>query len=484
MGEVTGFLKYGRESKDYEAVADRKKHFNEFLNSWKKHQYEEQAARCMDCGIPFCHQGCPLGNKIPDFNDAVYRGEWKEAFHVLKSTNNFPEFTGRICPAPCEASCVLGLNDAAVNIEHIEREISEVAWEEGWESPDVTPVKTDKRVAVVGSGPAGLAAADELFKMGHEVVVYERDQQPGGLLRYGIPDFKLSKKVIERRVALMERAGVIFKTGVEIGKDVLAQELEAAFDAVVLCTGSTVPRDLPIAGRDLKGVHFAMEFLTHQNKVISGELPKLDDNLNVAGLNVVVIGGGDTGADCVGTSNRQGAKSITQIELLDKPPTARLSDNPWPEWPMILNTSTSHEEGTDRLWSLLTKRFIGNEAGELTGLETVKVRWTDKAAFQFEEVQGSREVIPCDKIFLAIGFNHTQKKGVVEQFDLKLDPRGNIKCTRFQTSKPTVFAAGDNRRGQSLVVWAIAEGRKAAKEVSNQLSVIRELGKQELVLFT
>ena len=472
MGEVTGFLKYGRQSKDYEAVADRKRHFNEFLSSWKKHQYEEQAARCMDCGIPFCHQGCPLGNKIPDFNDAVYRGEWKEAFHILKSTNNFPEFTGRICPAPCEASCVLGLNDEAVNIEHIEREISEVAWEEGWESPDVTPVKTDKRVAVVGSGPAGLAAADELFKMGHEVVVYERDQHAGGLLRYGIPDFKLSKKVIERRVALMERAGVVFKTGVEIGKDVLAQELEAAFDAVVLCTGSTVPRDLPIAGRDLKGVHFAMEFLTHQNKVISGELPKLDDHLNVAGFNVVVIGGGDTGADCVGTSNRQGAKSITQIELLDKPPTARLSNNPWPEWPMTLNTSTSHEEGTDRLWSLLTKRFIGNEAGELTGLETVKVRWTDKAAFQFEEVPGSREVIPCDKIFLAIGFNHTQKKGVVEQFDLKLDPRGNIKCTRFQTSKPTVFAAGDNRRGQSLVVWAIAEGRKAAKEVSNQLSVI------------
>lgn len=469
MGEVTGFLKYGRQQKTYEGVADRKEHFNEFVSSWEEKEYKEQAARCMDCGIPFCHQGCPLGNKIPDFNDAVYRGEWKEAFHVLKSTNNFPEFTGRICPAPCEASCVLGLNNEAVNIEHIEREIIEVAFEEGWERPSVAQKKTGKRVAVVGSGPAGLAAADELFKMGHDVVVYERDQHAGGLLRYGIPDFKLSKTIVERRIALMERAGVIFETGVEIGKDILAQELEEAFDAVVLCTGSTVPRDLPIAGRELKGVHFAMDFLTHQNKVISGELPGLEAAFNVAGKDVVVIGGGDTGADCVGTSNRQGAKSITQIELLDKPPTARLSDNPWPEWPMTLNTSTSHEEGADRQWSLLTKRFIGNKAGELTGLETVKVRWIDKATFQFEEIADSKEVIPCDQAFLAIGFSHTQKKGVVEQFDLELDPRGNIECTRFQTSKPKVFAAGDNRRGQSLVVWAIAEGRKAAKVVDEFL---------------
>lgn len=469
MGEVTGFLKHGRQSKDYQAVAERKTHFNEFVSSWEEKDYKDQAARCMDCGIPFCHQGCPLGNKIPDFNDAVYRGEWKEAFHVLKSTNNFPEFTGRICPAPCEASCVLGLNNEAVNIEHIEREIIEVAFEEGWERPSIPQKKTSKRVAVVGSGPAGLAAADELFKMGHDVVVYERDQHAGGLLRYGIPDFKLSKKVVERRVVLMERAGVVFETGVEIGKDVLAKELEEQFDAVVLCTGSTVPRDLPIAGRGLKGVHFAMEFLTHQNKVIEGELKHLAPEFNVEGLDVVVIGGGDTGADCVGTSNRQGAESITQIELMDKPPTARLSENPWPEWPMVLNTSTSHEEGADRHWSLLTRQFIGNTEGELTGLETVKIRWTDKAAFKFEEIEGTTEIIPCQKAFLAIGFVHTQKAGVVEQFGLDLDARGNIQCSRFQTSKPNVFAAGDNRRGQSLVVWAIAEGRKAAKEVDKFL---------------
>ena len=469
MGEVTGFLKHDRQKKNYQPVEERKAHFNEFVSSWQEKDYKDQAARCMDCGIPFCHQGCPLGNKIPDFNDAVYRGEWKEAFHVLKSTNNFPEFTGRICPAPCEASCVLGLNNEAVNIEHIEREIIEVAFEEGWERPSIPQKKTSKRVAVVGSGPAGLAAADELFKMGHDVVVYERDQEAGGLLRYGIPDFKLSKEVVARRVSLMERAGVVFETGVEIGKGILAKELEEQFDAVVLCTGSTVPRDLPIAGRNLDGVHFAMEFLTHQNKLIGGEIASLDPHLNVEGLNVVVIGGGDTGADCVGTSNRQGAKNITQIELLDKPPTARSSENPWPEWPMILNTSTSHEEGADRHWSLLTRQFIGNTEGKLTGLETVKIRWTDKAAFKFEEIPDTTEVIPCDKAFLAIGFVHTQKTGVVEQFDLDLDARGNIQCSRFQTSKANVFAAGDNRRGQSLVVWAIAEGRKAAKEVDKFL---------------
>lgn len=469
MGDARGFLKHDRIRKSYETVDKRVGHYNEFTSSWKKEEYTHQASRCMDCGIPFCHQGCPLGNKIPDFNDAVYRDDWKEAFHVLKSTNNFPEFTGRICPAPCEASCVLGLNNEAVNIEHIEREIIEVAFEQGWERPTVAQKKTSKRVAVVGSGPAGLAAADELFKMGHEVVVYERDKEAGGLLRYGIPDFKLSKQVVARRIVLMEQAGVTFETGVEIGKDVTAEELEAQYDAVVLCTGSTVPRDLPIEGRELKGVHYAMEFLTHQNKVISREVKALAPELNVNGKDVVVIGGGDTGADCVGTSNRQGANSITQIELLDKPPTARSQENPWPEWPMILNTSTSHEEGAERQWSLLTKRFIGDESGKLTGLETVRIQWTDKAAFKFEEIPESRQVIPCDMAFLAIGFVHTQKEGVVEQFDLELDSRGNIKCRKFQSSKPNVFAAGDNRRGQSLVVWAIAEGRKAAEAVDKFL---------------
>lgn len=469
MGDVRGFLKHDRIKKSYQAIEERVGHYDEFTSPWKKEDYTHQASRCMDCGIPFCHQGCPLGNKIPDFNDAVYRDDWKEAFHVLKSTNNFPEFTGRICPAPCEASCVLGLNNEAVNIEHIEREIIEVAFEQGWEKPSVAQKQTSKRVAVVGSGPAGLAAADELFKMGHDVVVYERDQEAGGLLRYGIPDFKLSKRVVARRIELMERSGVIFQTGVEIGKDISAAELDELYDAVVLCTGSTIPRDLPIEGRELKGVHYAMEFLTHQNKVISKEIAQLSNDLNVKGKDVVIIGGGDTGADCVGTSNRQGAKTITQIELLDKPPGARAQDNPWPEWPMTLNTSTSHEEGAERQWSLLTKRFLGNEQGELTGLETVQIQWTDKAAFKFEEVAGSAQVIPCDKAFLAIGFVHTQKKGIVDQFDLELDHRGNVKCRNFQSSKPHVFAAGDNRRGQSLVVWAIAEGRKAARAVDDFL---------------
>lgn len=469
MGDVKGFLKHDRIQKSHQAIEERTGHYNEFTDSWKRKDYNDQAARCMDCGIPFCHQGCPLGNKIPDFNDAVHQDNWKEAFYVLKSTNNFPEFTGRICPAPCEASCVLGLNNEAVSIEHIEREIIEVAFEQGWEKPSVAQKITLKKVAVIGSGPAGLAAADELFKTGHTVTVYERDQQAGGLLRYGIPDFKLSKQVVARRIELMERAGVTFKTGVEIGKHISAMELESQYDAVVLCTGSTVPRDLPIEGRELKGVHFAMKFLTHQNQVISQELESLSDHLNVKGKQVIVLGGGDTGADCVGTSNRQGAASITQIELLDKPPTARSQENPWPEWPMVLNTSTSHEEGAERQWSLLTKRFIGNEAGELTGLETVQIRWTDKAAFKFEEMPETIQLLPCDKAFLAIGFSHTEKKGVVSQFDLELDTRGNIKCHKFQSSKANVFAAGDNRRGQSLVVWAIAEGRKAAKAVDEFL---------------
>lgn len=472
MGDVQGFLKYNRDKKSMQTPEKRVDHFEEFVESWDEGQYKEQAARCMDCGIPFCHNGCPLGNKIPDFNDAVYRGEWKEAWEVLKSTNNFPEFTGRICPAPCEASCVLGLNNAAVNIEHIEKEISEKAFVEGWETPIVPTFESGKSVAVVGSGPAGLAAAEELRKQGHAVTVYERDEVPGGLLRLGIPDFKLNKEVVARRVQLMEQAGVVFKCGVKIGRDVQAAELEEQFDAVVLCTGSTVPRDLPIEGRDLDGVHFAMKFLTHQNRLISGQITELSAELNAKGKKVLVIGGGDTGADCVGTSNRQGVESVTQIELMDKPPAVRTETNPWPEWPMTLSTSTSHEEGASRDWSILTKRFVG-EAGKLTGVETVKIKWTDKAQFKFEEIAGTEEVVACDMAFLAIGFVH-HEKSLSSQFDLELDPRGNIKTTGFQTSKPNVFAAGDCRRGQSLVVWAIAEGRRAAQAVEKvfQLNAI------------
>ncbi|OEK04722.1 glutamate synthase subunit beta [Roseivirga misakiensis] len=465
MGDIKGFLKHDRIAKGNEAPEQRKKHFEEFSIPWNKAKYEDQASRCMDCGIPFCHEGCPLGNKIPDFNDAVHRGNWQEAWELLKTTNNFPEFTGRICPAPCEASCVLGLNNEAVNIEHIEKEISETAFKEGWEKPIVPTTETGFKVAVIGSGPAGLAAAEESRKRGHSVTVFERDNAPGGLLRYGIPDFKLDKSTVARRVSLMEAAGIEFKTGVEIGEDITAEVLETTFDAIILCTGSTVPRNLTIEGRDLKGVHFAMDYLKHQNQVIAGEIDSLNSEMDMAGKRVVVIGGGDTGADCVGTSNRQGAVNVSQIELLEKPPLARATSNPWPEWPMVLTTSTSHEEGVDRNWALLTKRFIGLD-GRLTGVETVKIQWIDQARFEYQEVSGTEEVKPCDAVFLAIGFAKPETKGIVEQFDLALDQKSNIKASGYKTSKPNVFAAGDCRRGQSLVVWAIAEGRKAAVAVN------------------
>lgn len=468
MGDEKGFLKYSRIKKGYQSPNDRKAHFEEFSIPWSEDKYQRQAGRCMDCGIPFCHDGCPLGNKIPDFNDAVYRGEWKEAWQVLKTTNNFPEFTGRICPAPCEASCVLGLNNASVNIEHIEKEIGERAFLEGWERPTEVTALTGHKVAVVGSGPAGLAAAEELHKQGHAVTVFERDQAVGGLLRYGIPDFKLEKHIVARRVALMEASGITFRTGIEIGKDITATVLEQEFDSVVLCTGSTVPSDLTIEGRSLDGVHFAMDFLKHQNQLISGEIQEQDSVFNAEGKQVVVIGGGDTGADCVGTSNRHGALNVTQIEILDKPPMSRMESNPWPEWPMTLTTSTSHEEGAKRDWALLTKRFVGTN-GKLTGVETVQVEWTDKSKFKFQEIPGSEEIILCDLVLLAIGFSHPEKEGLVAQFDLALDSAGNIKASGYQTSKENVFAAGDCRRGQSLVVWAIAEGRKAAVAVGRYL---------------
>jgi glutamate synthase (NADPH/NADH) small chain len=468
MGDVKGFLKHERAKKEYADPKERVRHFEEFILPWSKDEYKDQASRCMDCGIPFCHQGCPLGNKIPDFNEAVYQGNWKYAFHILKSTNNFPEFTGRICPAPCEASCVLGLNNQAVNIEQIEKEIIETAFEEGWELPHPVVPKTNKKVAVIGSGPAGLAVADELIKKGHEVVVFERDAQAGGLLRYGIPDFKLAKSVVERRIALMKASGVVFKTGIEVGKDITGATLVAEYDSVVLCTGSTIPRDLPIEGRALKGVEFAMPFLSQQNKKNGNDIKSISARFNAKGKHVVVIGGGDTGADCVGTSNRQKAKSVVQIELLEKPSTARTTENPWPEWPMILNTSTSHEEGVEREWSMLTKRFIG-EKDKLKAIELVEIEWIDKAQFKFKEVEGSSKILPCDLALLAIGFQHTDPSGLIEEMNLGLDQRGNLQTTNFRTSHPKLYAAGDSRRGQSLVVWAIAEGRKAAKAVHDAI---------------
>lgn len=467
MGDFKGFLKHNRQAKNYEKANERTSHFNDFSQSWSEKEYVDQASRCMDCGIPFCHDGCPLGNKIPDFNDAVYRGEWKEAWEVLKETNNFPEFTGRICPAPCEASCVLGLNNQAVNIEHIEKEISERAFLEGWEQPIEVLHERDERVAIIGSGPAGLAAAEELRKQGFQVTVFERDHQPGGLLRYGIPDFKLDKDVVARRVKLLEEAGIEFKTDVNVGVDITAKQLDEDFDSVVLCTGSTVPRDLNIVGRELNGVEFAMDFLKLQNQLIGGELDQIEDRFSAKNKHIVVIGGGDTGADCVGTSNRQGAAKVTQIELMPEPPNGRMTTNPWPEWPMILRTSTSHEEGVERDWAVLTKRFIGNEEGQLTQVETVKIRWTDQSKFEFEEIAGSEEIIACDMALLAIGFTHPEQS-LPAQYNLELDPRGNIKTTGFKTSQPHVYAAGDCRRGQSLVVWAIAEGRRVAKAVVNR----------------
>jgi glutamate synthase (NADPH/NADH) small chain len=469
MGKPTGFKEYTRTLPTKLPVAERIQNYKEFVPLMPEQQLNEQSARCMNCGVPFCHNGCPLGNIIPEFNDAVYNKEWKEAYEILISTNNFPEFTGRICPAPCETACVLGINQPAVTIEEIEKNIIEIAFEKGFVQPKKPNSRTGKKVAVIGSGPAGLATAAQLNYAGHEVTVFERDPKPGGLLRFGIPDFKLEKSVVERRIQILEEEGIEFKCNANVGVNVRVSDLKREFDAIVLAGGSTIPRDLPIPGRELNGVHFAMDFLKQQNKRVSS-LTIEENEITATHKNVVVIGGGDTGSDCVGTSNRHKAKSITQFELLPKPPEERAPYMPWPTYPMLLKTTTSHEEGAERLWNIATKAFIGDTNGNLKGIQVVDVVWTasaDGRPAQFKEVEDSLRELPCELVLLAMGFLHPQATGLLEELGVELDERGNVKANekQFKTNLSNVFTAGDMRRGQSLVVWAISEGRECARQV-------------------
>ncbi|MCR8557147.1 glutamate synthase subunit beta [Mucilaginibacter sp. BJC16-A38] len=473
MGKPTGFQEFNRELPAKTPVAERVKNYNEFVHSYTDEKLNQQSARCMNCGIPFCHSGCPLGNIIPEFNDAVYRKNWEEAYNILSSTNNFPEFTGRICPAPCESACVLGINKPAVAIEEIEKHIIEIAYSKNLVQPTAPLIKTGKKVAVVGSGPAGLAAAAQLVKAGHAVTVYERDDRAGGLLRYGIPDFKLEKWVVERRVEVMEKDGIEFKYNTEVGKDISADELVRNNDAVIMAGGSTIPRNLNIPGRELKGIHFAMDFLKQQNKRVSNIEVKAEEII-ATGKDVIVIGGGDTGSDCVGTSNRQQARSIKQFEVMMQPPVQRTEHMPWPTYPMLMKTTSSHEEGADRHWGIETIEFLGDEDGNLRALKVIDVSWeNDVMGRPVTKTikEGSEREIPCQRVFLAMGFLNPQYEGMIESLGVELDGRKNVKATEgaYRTNVSKVFAAGDMRRGQSLVVWAISEGREAARKVDEFL---------------
>jgi glutamate synthase (NADPH/NADH) small chain len=474
MGKATGFLETRRENAGYRPEEERVRDWREVACDFTSDQASNQAARCMDCGVPFCNNGCPLGNIIPDWNDLVYRGKWEDALARLHSTNNFPEFTGMVCPAPCEAACVLGINDDAVTIKQIEWEVSRVGWQEGWIKPVKPTKRSGRSVAVVGSGPAGLTAAQQLNRAGHTVTVFEKNDRIGGLLRYGIPEFKLEKAIVDRRVEQMREEGVSFQTGVHVGVDLSPTDLRRSFDAVLLCTGAEHPRDLPIEGRDLKGIHFAMEFLPQQNRRLAGDSVEPGVSIDAAGKHVVVLGGGDTGSDCVGTSLRQGARSVTSIELLERPPKERSASTPWPEWPLMFRTSSSHEEGGEREFSVLTKRFVGS-AGQVTGLVAARVRFgepDETGRPVMEEIPGSEFEIPADLVLLAMGFLHTIHDNLLESLGTKFDARGNVAADteRFATSEPGVFAAGDCRRGQSLVVWAIWEGREAARQMDCYLT--------------
>lgn len=470
MGKLRGFMEYDRINENAIDPKERIENYNEFTVAPSTEKLQEQGGRCMDCGVPFCHSGCPLGNLIPDFNDAVYNNEWEKALTILHSTNNFPEFTGRLCPAPCEEACVLGIVNPPVSIEMIEKYIVERGFSEGWIKAEPPVQRTGKSVAVIGSGPAGLAAAQQLNRAGHRVTVYERDNKLGGLLRYGIPDFKMEKNVIDRRMAILEEEGIEFVVSTEAGKDITAAELEEKFDAVLLSTGATIRRNLPIPGADLKGVEQAMDFLPHNNKAVDGQHQR-DPRFLATDKNVIVIGGGDTGSDCIGTSNRHGAKSVTNFEIMPKPADGRTEENPWPYWPFKLKTSSSHEEGSHREWSILTKEFIGDKDGNLKGLKTVEVAWKKIPGQrpQLIEKEGSEKEWPCEMALLALGFTGPEQS-LPQQFGLQFDERGNVKGQKdYQTNKKNIFVAGDARRGQSLIVWAISEGRQAAYQIDEHL---------------
>jgi len=468
MGKITGFLEFEREKVHKESVATRLKHWREFEEKTPDDVLRTQGARCMDCGIPFCHKGCPLGNIIPDWNDLVYRGRWRDAIERLHSTNNFPEFTGRICPAPCEEACVLNINDDPVTIKNIEKHIIDHAFAEGWVTPQIPERRTGKRIAVVGSGPAGLACAQQLARAGHAVTLFERDDRVGGLLRYGIPDFKMEKWLIDRRMEQMAAEGVTFRTSVRVGVDVTGEDLRREFDAIVLSTGATRPRDLPVPGRELKGIHFAMEFLPQQNKVGAGD--SIPGQILATDKRVVILGGGDTGSDCLGTSNRHGAASVHQFELLPQPPVDR-PQLTWPNWPMILRTSSSHEEGVTRDWSINTTHFSGDADGNVRKLHGVRLDWVqDNGRPVMKPIAGSEFELDCELVLLALGFLGPESDTIVAQLGCELTERGNLKASPdYQTTVPGVFACGDARRGQSLVVWAIWEGREAARGVDAYL---------------
>ncbi|MEO5373720.1 MAG: glutamate synthase subunit beta [Alphaproteobacteria bacterium] len=477
MGKPTGFLEIQRSDRTYAPVGERVTHYREFTVPLTAEDLRNQGSRCMDCGIPFCHEGCPVNNNIPDWNDLVYRDQWRAAAETLLSTNNFPEFTGRICPAPCEAACTLNLVDAPVTIKSIECAIIDRAFAEGWIVPVMPKARTGRRVAVVGSGPAGLACAQQLARAGHTVVVFEKNARPGGLLRYGIPDFKLEKHLIDRRVAQMEAEGVTFRNDSHVGVAPTTAEIMLDFDAVVLAGGSEHPRDLPVPGRDLTGVHFAMDFLTEQNRVVTGQITPAQRRIVATGKRVVVIGGGDTGSDCVGTSVRQGAASVTQIEIMPKPPEKE-DKRGWPNWPNKLRTSSSHEEGCQRDWSVGTRSFSG-ENGHVTSVDAMRVNWRadDSGRPVMTGIAGSEFAIPADLVFLAMGFVHPVREGLLADLGVALDERGNVRANMqsWRTSVDKVFAAGDARRGQSLVVWAIREGRQCARAVDEFLMGTTEL---------